>query len=287
MEGDFLVVGIREGALPGCRSLKTAEGVDTFRSSLKLCYGPKLVLPKENESLAIGAAVVYQLLHMALLSLGIDSLVDIIHPVLLWSDVEVSSIIDPKLLHEMIVLVTVYIVVIAYFAQLFFYYPQYGRGWSPYWKYILNSTISDFGLGYFDAWVVQEAPLNPKKRYMFGWAPHGLLGVCRIGSGGTWWLEAFPDIFGRWGSFGMAFYIPGVREFSLMVGACDASKETLAGRIQDGESIHLIPGGIKEMMLTDQSSTDTQLVLRNRNGFIRLAWEYGDGFSHTCFAMDG
>jgi len=110
------------------------------------------------------------------------------------------------------------------------------------------------------------------------------LGVCRVGSGGRWWLQAFPKTFGRWGSFGMAFFIPGVREFSLMVGACDASKETLAGRIEDGESIHLIPGGIKEMMLTDESATDTKLVLKNRSGFVRLAWEHGlDVVPVFCF----
>jgi len=167
------------------------------------------------------------------------------------------------------------VIFVVYTLQLLLYYPQYGRGWSPLWEYVLKSSVCDLGLCYLDAWMVQESPLDPQKRYVFGWAPHGLLGVCRAASGGSWWRAAFPEIRCRWGSFGMAFFIPGIREFSLLTGACDASKDVLVGRIKDGEGVHLIPGGIREMMLTDENSTDTKVVLKGRMGFVRLAWEHG------------
>ena len=37
----------------------------------------------------------------------------------------------------------------------------------------------------------------------------------------------------------------------------------------------LLPGGEKEMMLTDGASTETKLVLKDRKGFVRLAITHG------------
>mmetsp|Transcript_18253 Transcript_18253/g.44820 ORF Transcript_18253/g.44820 Transcript_18253/m.44820 type:complete len:444 (-) Transcript_18253:241-1572(-) len=193
---------------------------------------------------------------------------------MLWGLVAFASLCFLYLV-GMISKITAYFIFIMYWVQVVVYKPQVGRGWSPLCRYVLNSSFLDLGLCYLDAWLVREAELDPKRQYMFGWAPHGLLGVCRTGSAGSWWNEAFPGIFGRWGSFGMAYYIPGAREFSLLVGAVDASKEVLRDRIKDGDSIHLLPGGIREMMLTDENSTDTKVVLINRSGFVRLAWEAG------------
>ena len=149
-----------------------------------------------------------------------------------------------------------------HFLQLLLYRPQLGKGFAPYWEWLLKSKMCDYLLCYLDAWIVREAELDPNKQCVFGWAPHGILGVCRAASAGTW--KGMSNIPGRWGSFGMAFYIPGAREFSLAVGAVDASKDVLEGRIRDGESIHLVPGGIREMMLTDEKSSDTKIVLKNR-----------------------
>ncbi|GAB5354061.1 hypothetical protein AAMO2058_000087300 [Amorphochlora amoebiformis] len=171
-----------------------------------------------------------------------------------------------------------------YMLQLLFYKPQRGRGWDPVWKWTMYSGFFDLSLSYSDGWLVREAPLDPEKQYVFGWAPHGILGLCRMGSAGSWWKEAFPHHVARWGSFSMAFFIPGVREFSLFAGATDASRSVLIGRAKDNESIHLIPGGIREMMLTDGDSDVTQVVMKGRFGFVRIAWEYGlDLIPVYCF----
>ena len=51
-------------------------------------------------------------------------------------------------------------------------------------------------------------------------------------------------ITARWGSFGMAFYIPGVREFSLWAGCIDASKPVLMKNMNKyHENVMLLPGG--------------------------------------------
>ena len=115
--------------------------------------------------------------------------------------------------------------------------------------------------------------------------PHGVYGVCRAFSGGVdCWRTLFAGISARWGSFGAAFKLPGVREFSLSCGCLDAGRPTLTRAIRRGENIMLLPGGSKELLLTDGTSTATQLVLLERTGFVRLAIEHGlDLVPGFCF----
>ena len=88
-------------------------------------------------------------------------------------------------------------------------------------------------------------------------------------------LRFLPSALGFF-SFGAAFFIPGVREFSLCCGCLDASKSVLTRAIVERkENIILLPGGEKEMMLTDGSSKVTKLVLGERTGFVRLAITHG------------
>jgi 2-acylglycerol O-acyltransferase 2 len=163
----------------------------------------------------------------------------------------------------------------AYFLQLLLYRPHLGKGWPFEW--FLYSPFVDWVLRYHDATVVRLGPPpDPTKRYLFTMYPHGLYGVCRAFSGGVdCWRHIFPGITARWGSFGMAFYWPGVREFSLSCGCLDASKPILQKAIKRGENVFLLPGGIAEMMLTDETSTVTKLVMKERKGFVRLAVENG------------
>lgn len=91
---------------------------------------------------------------------------------------------------------------------------------------------------------VREGPaLDPEGRYLFACYPHGVYGVCRAFSGGASnWGRLYPGIQSRWGSFGMAFYIPGVREFSLFCGCLDAGKSTLLPAIKEhGMNVTLLP----------------------------------------------
>ena len=110
---------------------------------------------------------------------------------------------------------------------------------------------------------------------MFAMYPHGIFGVCRAFSGGSAWRQLFGSITARWGSFGAAFYWPGVREFSLWAGCLDASKPVLKKAIARKENIMLLPGGIKEMILTDNTSSDTKIVMKDRKGYAKLAIEEG------------
>eukprot|EP00929_Paragymnodinium_shiwhaense_P107934 TRINITY_DN74284_c0_g1_i1.p1 TRINITY_DN74284_c0_g1~~TRINITY_DN74284_c0_g1_i1.p1 ORF type:complete len:400 (+),score=58.85 TRINITY_DN74284_c0_g1_i1:108-1202(+) len=171
-----------------------------------------------------------------------------------------------------------------YVLQLFVHRPHLSKGWHHKW--FLYGYLCDWILCYHDAVIVREGPPpDPKRKYMFAHYPHGVYGVCRAFSGGVRnWRALFPGIFARWGSFGAAFYWPGVREFSLCAGCVDASKPVLEKVAKRGESINLLPGGIDEMNLTDGTSKQTQLVMTDRKGFVKLAIENGmDIIPGFCF----
>ena len=160
--------------------------------------------------------------------------------------------------------------VAAYLCSIAVHKPQFSHGWPFHW--FLYSEFVDWVLGYYDATCIREGgPLDPQGRYLFAMVPHGVFGVCRAFSGGTLWRTMYPGVAARWGSFGGAFYLPGVREFSLSCGCLDAGRPTLTRAIERGENVMLLPGGSKELMLTDGTSTVTQLVLLERTGFVRLA----------------
>jgi hypothetical protein len=160
-----------------------------------------------------------------------------------------------------------------YFVQLLVYRPQVSRGWP--WHTFSYAKWWDYILSYADATFVRTHELEKDGTYMFCFAPHGALAVCRGATCGSVWKQMFPGVHGRWASFGAAFFIPGVREFSLFSGAIDASKRVLKAALGRGESVFIIPGGSQELMLTDGKSTDTKLVLKNRKGFAKLAIESG------------
>ena len=99
----------------------------------------------------------------------------------------------------------------AYLCSVALYNPQFGRGWPFHW--FLYSRFVDWVLGYYDSTCIREGlPLDPDGRYLFAMVPHGVFGVCRAFSGGQLWRALFPGLSARWGSFGAAFYLPGVRE---------------------------------------------------------------------------
>ena len=180
---------------------------------------------------------------------------------------------------------TLGLLALAYTLQLVLYRPHLHKGWPPL---LLYSALTDMVIRYYDGTSVREGPApDPRGRYLFAVYPHGVYGVCRAFSGGASnWSRLYPGgITARWGSFGAAFFMPGVREFSLLAGCLDASKKILVQAIEKhGENVMLLPGGIDEMALTDGTSKDTALVAADRKGYAKLAIECGcDIIPSFCF----
>ncbi|KAJ8575486.1 hypothetical protein ON010_g3728 [Phytophthora cinnamomi] len=77
------------------------------------------------------------------------------------------------------------------------------------------------------------------------------------------------------------FYVPLGREMCLWMGGVDASRSTGEELLKKGYIIVIYPGGVPEIFKTDPNSKETQLVLKKRLGFIKLAMRERAGLIPT------
>lgn len=89
-----------------------------------------------------------------------------------------------------------------------------------------------------------------------------------------------------------------ILDFSMWMGAVDAGKKTAHKVLNNGLSVMVYPvrfpgfsllweaqqvfytilqGGTREIFTTSPDSTETQLVLKSRKGFVKLALQHGTG----------
>lgn len=118
-------------------------------------------------------------------------------------------------------------------------------------------------------------PYLSSKQYIFPICPHGILLLSRVAIYGGVWEELFPGIEIRTLAASPLFFIPPIREITILLGGVDASRSYAERVLKDGYSLSLYPGGSKEIFTTDPYSPATRLVLQSRRGFIKLALKYG------------
>jgi len=86
---------------------------------------------------------------------------------------------------------------LAYIISIIIYTPQKKQG-LPYWFYskiVLNTHIMDPCLHYFDSIMLREGPeLDPERKYIFAYMPHGILSICRLPTSGTCWPFLYPGV---------------------------------------------------------------------------------------------
>jgi 1-acyl-sn-glycerol-3-phosphate acyltransferase len=89
-----------------------------------------------------------------------------------------------------------------------------------------------------------------------------------VGYGGAW--EAlFPGVQCRVLAASPMFKVPLVRDICLALGAVDAGRKTALRVLEQGLSVHVYPGGSKEVFMTDPADHDR--VYLGRKGFVNLA----------------
>ena len=133
--------------------------------------------------------------------------------------------------------------------------------------------------------VVPGATYKEGSPYLFCVHPHGVLSVGVI-TGLAWrpaGLDAPPaPVDYRVATIALHWWVPLWRDFVLAMGFVDASRASLAALLASGRSAVIVVGGAAEALLSAPSNSD--IVLRRRRGFVRLALETGAALV-PCFTF--
>ncbi|GMR45565.1 hypothetical protein PMAYCL1PPCAC_15760, partial [Pristionchus mayeri] len=169
------------------------------------------------------------------------------------------------------------LVIAAYFVWLWW---DWG---SPYQgayasRYFQNLRIHKWFCGYFPLNIYPTAELPSDKNYLIGFHPHGVISISAYNfmSNGTGLLDRFPHINFHLCTLVGNFYVPLRREWFLLHGVINCSKESLRyvlGNERKGQAAVLVVGGAEEAL--DAHPGRYVLTLKHRKGFIKLALETG------------
>jgi len=144
----------------------------------------------------------------------------------------------------------------------------------------MDPKIEDFSYfrDYFPISLNKTVELSPEKTYVFGYHPHGIIGIgalCNFATEATGFEEKFPGINLRLMTLGVNFRTPFYREYLLSLGVCDVSKSSCDYILQQGpgNSIMIVVGGAAEALDARPGAFD--LTLKNRKGFVKVALTNG------------
>jgi len=124
-----------------------------------------------------------------------------------------------------------------------------------------------------------ELDSSGETSYLFGYHPHGIIGVGAVGTFGmmtSGFDRLFPAVDVRLLTLKINFYVPFFDLLISFLGMCDASREScnaILGDQDDPKSLCLVLGGAKESL--EAHPGRMRLYLANRKGFVKVALENG------------
>ena len=147
-----------------------------------------------------------------------------------------------------------------------------------------RSTIWSLFASYFPARLYRSQPLEPTRKYIFGYHPHGII------SHGAWaafatdalgFSQLFPGITNTLLTLDSNFRLPLYREYALRMGLASVSRESCenilskGGRNGEGmgRAITIVIGGAREALEAQPGAL--RLILHCRKGFVKLAIRTG------------
>ncbi|KAF9528937.1 diacylglycerol acyltransferase-domain-containing protein [Crepidotus variabilis] len=140
---------------------------------------------------------------------------------------------------------------------------------SRFWRYFAD---------YYPASFLKEADLPADRPYVFGYHPHGIIGMgalATFATEATGFSNAFPGIKPHLLTLASNFTMPFYRDILLALGVCSVSKESCSNILKSGpgSSITIVVGGAAESLSAHPGTAD--LTLRKRLGFIKVAIQHG------------
>lgn len=137
---------------------------------------------------------------------------------------------------------------------------------------------------YFPARLHRSQELEPTRKYIFGYHPHGIISHGAFAAFATEALgfsQLFPGITNALLTLDSNFRYPIYREYALRLGMASVSRESCenilskGGRNGEGmgRAITIVVGGARESL--DSHPGKIRLVLRRRKGFVKMAIRTG------------
>lgn len=131
---------------------------------------------------------------------------------------------------------------------------------------------------YFPISMIKTTNLPPDRPYIFGYHPHGILGVAAVANlatDATEFPSSFPGITPHLLTLATNFTIPLFRDCLMAMGICSVSKRSCEAILKkgNGSAIAIVVGGASESLAAHPGTAD--LTLRRRLGFIKIAIRNG------------
>ncbi|KDE09727.1 hypothetical protein MVLG_00129 [Microbotryum lychnidis-dioicae p1A1 Lamole] len=145
-------------------------------------------------------------------------------------------------------------------------------------KWLRQSRFWVWFTGYYPISLVKTVDLPPDRKYVFGYHPHGIIGmgaIANFGTDATGFSELFPGLNPHLLTLASNFKLPIYRDFLLALGICSVSMKSCQNILKQGpgSALTIVVGGAAESLSAHPGTAN--LTLRRRMGFIKLAMRQG------------
>ncbi|XP_038618132.1 diacylglycerol O-acyltransferase 2 [Tachyglossus aculeatus] len=146
-------------------------------------------------------------------------------------------------------------------------------------KWVRNWAVWRYFRDYFPIRLVKTHDLLTNRNYIFGYHPHGILGLgafCNFSTEATGVGKKFPGIRPYLATLAGNFRMPVLREYLMSGGICPVNRDTidyLLSQNGSGNAVIIVVGGAAESLSSIPGRN--AITLRNRKGFVKLALRHG------------
>ncbi|GAA5967241.1 hypothetical protein JCM8115_005438 [Rhodotorula mucilaginosa] len=167
--------------------------------------------------------------------------------------------------------------IVAYLTWVFCIDTAPVRGGRPQ-QWLRKSRVWVWFAGYYPVSLIKTADLPPDRRYVFGYHPHGVIGmgaIANFGTDATGFSRLFPGLTPHLLTLANNFHLPLYRELLLALGVSSVSMKSCQNILRQGpgSTITIVVGGAAESLSAHPGTAD--LTLKRRKGFIKLAIRQG------------
>lgn len=147
-----------------------------------------------------------------------------------------------------------------------------------------RSKIWSLFASYFPARLHRTVELEPTRKYIFGYHPHGIISHGAFAAFATEALgfsELYPGITNSLLTLDSNFRLPFYRDYALALGLASVSRESIENILSKGgldgagmgRAVTIVVGGARESL--DARPNTLRLVLNGRKGFVKIAIRSG------------